>query len=51
MCHGEPVNKDDFPPCFNEEEGIWENVSLQEFMDCPTNWAANRQTRFISKFV
>jgi hypothetical protein len=46
MCHGEPVSKEDVPPCYDEDAGVWENVSLQEFMDCPSNWAANRQARF-----
>ena len=46
LCHGEPVSKTEVPPCYDEEKGIWENVSLKEFMDCPSNWAANRQTRY-----
>ena len=46
MCHGLPVSKEDVPPCYDEDAGIWENVSLEDFMDCPFNWAANRQTRF-----
>lgn len=45
MCHGEPASKEDVPPCYDEDDGVWDNVSLQEFMECPSNWAANRQTR------
>jgi hypothetical protein len=48
MCHGHPVSKEDVPPCFDEEKGIWENVTLQKFMDCPSNWAANRQARYLT---
>ena len=48
MCHGHPVSKEDVPPCFDEEKGIWENVTLQQFMDCTSNWAANRQARYIN---
>ncbi|CBY10229.1 unnamed protein product [Oikopleura dioica] len=38
--------KNSVTPCYSTEK--WTNVSLEEFMACPTNLAYNRQTRMIA---
>lgn len=49
MCNGKPASKVEIPPCYDTEQGTktWEGVSLQEFMQCKSNLARNRQTRYI----
>ena len=34
------------PPCFTTP--TWRNVSLEHFVNCPTNLAVNRQTRMLA---
>ena len=45
-CNGKNVNFFDVRPCFNEK--TWEEVTLDEFMDCQDNLATNRQTRMLA---
>lgn len=45
-CNGKNVNFFDVRPCFNER--TWEEVTLDEFMDCQDNLATNRQTRMLA---
>ncbi|XP_067652092.1 heparan-sulfate 6-O-sulfotransferase 3-B-like [Haliotis asinina] len=45
LCNGRSPTKEELIPCF---EGDWKNVSLHEFMDCPSNLAINRQTRMLA---
>ena len=45
-CNGKNVNFFDVRPCFNER--TWEEVTLDEFMDCQDNLANNRQTRMLA---
>lgn len=48
MCSGKPLSKEEVPPCFDEDKGIWSGVTLKDFIECPTNWATNRQTRMLA---
>lgn len=46
MCKGRPATDEEIPPCFETE--TWEGVPLDQFMDCESNLAANRQTRMLA---
>jgi len=48
MCNGRPATAAELPMCFDPDDGHWENVTLDAFMDCPYNLAANRQTRMLA---
>lgn len=45
-CLGRQASASELPPCFNGE--TWVGVNLEEFMDCDSNLATNRQTRMLS---
>ena len=45
MCNGKPPKIQQWPSCFNV---TWANVSLDEFLACPSNFAFNRQTRMLA---
>lgn len=36
----------ELPPCYTGES--WRGVTLADFMSCPSNLAANRQTRMLA---
>lgn len=42
-CGGTQAN---IPQCYSEPS--WQGVTLEEFMQCPTNLASNRQTRMLA---
>ncbi|KAL4608913.1 heparan-sulfate 6-O-sulfotransferase 3-like [Arapaima gigas] len=46
MCDGRSPTQDELPACYPGED--WSGVSLQEFMDCPSNLANNRQVRMLA---
>lgn len=46
FCKGRPATEDEVPPCFSGED--WEGVQLDEFIDCESNLANNRQTRMLA---
>lgn len=46
MCRGKKASPQDFPPC---HKGLtWINVTLNDFIGCPTNPARNRQTYMLA---
>lgn len=45
-CGGRGPTREELPPCFNGSD--WRDVTFQEFMGCPWNLAANRQTRMLA---
>lgn len=46
QCNGRMITADQIPACYDGyyKGKSWRNVSLDKFMDCPHNWAMNRQT-------
>ena len=46
MCDGHSAAGKEVPYCFKGED--WEGVSLDEFLDCESNLARNRQTRMLA---
>ena len=48
-CKGRSPSISDAPFCFRGDS--WENVTLGEFMNCPTNLARNRQTRMLANLT
>ncbi|XP_048250638.1 heparan-sulfate 6-O-sulfotransferase 3-B-like [Haliotis rufescens] len=46
VCNGRPATEKEVPPCFNTTN--WFHVTLQDFMDCASNLAINRQTRMLA---
>jgi len=46
MCNNRGATDAEIPPCYTSE--TWENVELDEFMDCDSNLAVNRQTRMLA---
>ncbi|KAJ8974918.1 hypothetical protein NQ317_010201 [Molorchus minor] len=46
FCKGRPATEAEVQPCY--EGDTWEGVELDEFTDCESNLAANRQTRMLS---
>ena len=48
-CNGKPASRAEIPPCYDDiNEEDWADVELDEFMNCPYNLAANRQTRMLA---
>ncbi|XP_013791780.1 heparan-sulfate 6-O-sulfotransferase 3-like [Limulus polyphemus] len=45
-CGGRTATEEELPSCFSGEN--WLNVTLEEFMKCPSNMAINRQTRMLA---
>lgn len=45
-CKGRPATDEEIPSCF--ESKTWEGVTLDDFMECESNLAANRQTRMLA---
>jgi heparan sulfate 6-O-sulfotransferase HS6ST1 len=45
-CRGRPATEDEVPPCYVGQD--WEGVALDEFIDCDSNLAINRQTRMLA---
>lgn len=49
MCNGQPASRAEIPPCYDDlNYDDWSDVSLQEFMNCSSNLANNRQTRMLA---
>lgn len=46
VCKSRPATDEEIPPCFETE--TWEGVTLDQFMECESNLAANRQTRMLA---
>lgn len=45
-CNGRPASIVEVPFCFTGEN--WANVTLNDFMSCPSNLASNRQMRMLA---
>ena len=45
-CGGKAVTNQEMPPCYPGyyQGDPWRNVTLERFLSCSSNWAANRQT-------
>ena len=43
MCGGRPATPEEIPPCY--KGSTWMGVSLEDYLACPSNMAANRQAR------
>merc|ERR1719361_3122212 len=49
MCNGQPASRAEIPPCYDDlNYDDWSDVSLEEFMNCSSNLANNRQTRMLA---
>ena len=46
LCNGKVPTKEELPPCYTGEN--WTDVTLPEFLKCPSNLAINRQTRMLA---
>lgn len=46
LCGGRTPTKEELPPCFEGKD--WSDVTLQQFMNCKSNLAMNRQTRMLA---
>lgn len=46
MCNGRVPTKEELPPCYTGDN--WTDVTLAEFLKCPSNLAINRQTRMLA---
>lgn len=46
VCNGRPATEEEIPSCFNGDN--WEGVQLDEFINCESNLANNRQTRMLA---
>ncbi|XP_078738921.1 uncharacterized protein LOC144952400 [Lampetra fluviatilis] len=46
LCAGRPPARGELPPCYPGAD--WSGVSLADFLACPHNLAANRQTRMLA---
>lgn len=46
MCGGREPTENELPTCYNGSN--WKGVTLQQFIDCPSNLAVNRQTRMLA---
>uniref|UniRef100_H3D6V6 Heparan-sulfate 6-O-sulfotransferase n=1 Tax=Tetraodon nigroviridis TaxID=99883 RepID=H3D6V6_TETNG len=46
MCDGRPPTQDELPACYSGED--WTGVALEDFMNCPSNLANNRQVRMLA---
>ncbi|CAJ0945306.1 unnamed protein product, partial [Mesorhabditis belari] len=47
LCKGRAPTNDELPSCYDLDIG-WEGVTLDEFLDCSSNLAFNRQTRMLA---
>lgn len=45
-CGGHEATEEEVPPCYQGD--TWEDVSLEDFLLCPSNLAINRQTRMLA---
>ena len=45
-CRGRAASDAELPPCYRGQD--WEGVSLDDFIDCDSNLAVNRQTRMLA---
>ncbi|KAG5673803.1 hypothetical protein PVAND_003820 [Polypedilum vanderplanki] len=46
FCLGRQATSEELPPCYTGDD--WMDVTLDEFADCESNLAANRQTRMLA---
>ncbi|XP_015908894.1 heparan-sulfate 6-O-sulfotransferase 3-B [Parasteatoda tepidariorum] len=46
LCSGRTPTKEELPPCFEGKD--WSDVTLENFMNCKSNLAVNRQTRMLA---
>lgn len=46
MCKGRLPSQEELPPCYTDSS--WYDVKLDDFADCKSNLAANRQTRMLA---
>lgn len=46
MCKGRTPTNSELPPCYTDSS--WYGVKLDDFADCTSNLAANRQTRMLA---
>lgn len=46
VCNGREATTEELVSCYNGTN--WKGVSLQDFIDCPSNLAINRQTRMLA---
>ncbi|KAJ8920720.1 hypothetical protein NQ315_004859 [Exocentrus adspersus] len=46
FCKGRAATDKEIPPCYEGDN--WEGVEIDEFIDCDSNLAANRQTRMLA---
>ncbi|KAK9879446.1 hypothetical protein WA026_006516 [Henosepilachna vigintioctopunctata] len=45
-CNGRPATEEEIPPCYKGDS--WEGVEIDEFVNCESNLAINRQTRMLA---
>jgi len=48
-CNGRAATEEEVPFCFDGDD--WANVTLPEFLSCPSNLANNRQTRMLANLT
>lgn len=46
FCNGRPATDDEIPACYRGKN--WEGVQLDDFIECESNLAVNRQTRMLA---
>ncbi|XP_044267683.1 heparan-sulfate 6-O-sulfotransferase 2 [Tribolium madens] len=46
FCRGRPATDEEIPPCYDGPD--WGGVALDEFINCESNLAVNRQTRMLA---
>ncbi|XP_023014089.1 heparan sulfate 6-O-sulfotransferase [Leptinotarsa decemlineata] len=46
FCNGRAATEKELPPCYEGEN--WEGVEIDDFIDCESNLANNRQTRMLA---
>ncbi|XP_060535669.1 heparan-sulfate 6-O-sulfotransferase 2 [Cylas formicarius] len=46
FCKGRAATFDEIPPCYEGED--WEGVEIEDFINCKSNLAKNRQTRMLA---
>lgn len=46
FCKGKAATDEEIPSCYEGDN--WEGVQLDEFVDCDSNLAGNRQTRMLA---
>lgn len=46
LCGGRLPTKEELPPCFDGKD--WSDVKLEQFLNCQSNLAMNRQTRMLA---